>query len=249
MNIRTKLWQGAAALTLAAGLASAGSPESLGPGVVKGRVVDALGKPIAGAKVWIKPALTTGLVQTRTDANGQYSAEGLITTIPYNVFVWSKFTYNDKDVCMRVAPVSTDQYDSFVPKTGVVRDFRLKFTGPVEDRDDVFYGADLRILQNTLNKVEVTFTPIAPLPDGTTGKPFTRSGERSAMLTNIPLGVYRVTAQMIEANGSRHPVRVSRTSSDESTMGPSAVVDWQSKDSCVGSFGSGLDRSYLYIGR
>lgn len=249
MSIRNLLWRSAAALTVAAGLASAGSPENLGPGVVKGRVVDTQGKPIAGAKVWIKPALTTGLVQTRTDANGQYSAEGLITSIPYNVFVWNKFTYNDKDVCMRVAPVSTDQYDSFVPKTGVVRDFKLKLTGPIEDRDDIFYGADLRILQNTPGKVEVTFTPMAPLPDGSAGKPFTRSGERSAMFTNIPLGVYRVTAQTIEANGARHPARVSRTSSDESTMGPSTVVDWQSKDSCVGNFGSGLDRSYLYIGR
>jgi len=24
-------------------------------------------------------------------------------------------------------------------------------------------------------------------------------------------------------------------------------VEWQSKDSCIGSFGNGLDREYLYI--
>lgn len=40
-------------------------------GAVTGTVLDTRGRPIAGAKVWIRPALTTGLVETRTGADGR----------------------------------------------------------------------------------------------------------------------------------------------------------------------------------
>jgi protocatechuate 3,4-dioxygenase beta subunit len=48
-----------------------------GAGTVTGQALDAQGKPIAGAKIWVKPVVTTGLYETRTDAGGRYEAIGL----------------------------------------------------------------------------------------------------------------------------------------------------------------------------
>ena len=82
-------------MTMFAGLAYGGA--------VTGVVMDGQGKPIEGARIWVKPSLTTGLVEARTDEKGQYHAEGLIP-IPYNTYAWMKTTYREKNLCMRVAP-------------------------------------------------------------------------------------------------------------------------------------------------
>ncbi len=52
-------------------------------------------------------------------------------------------TYHDKTLCMRVAPVSINQYDSFVPADGVARNFKLRISGPIEDRDNIYYGGEV----------------------------------------------------------------------------------------------------------
>ena len=54
-----------------------GQPE---PYSVTGVAVDTQGRPIAGAKVWINPALTFGeVVETSTDSSGRYLVTGLWT--------------------------------------------------------------------------------------------------------------------------------------------------------------------------
>lgn len=65
----------------------------VGKGTISGRALDARGNPIAGALVWVKPAVTTGLVTVHADANGRYIAEGL-PNVPYKVCAWAQPTFN-----------------------------------------------------------------------------------------------------------------------------------------------------------
>jgi hypothetical protein len=195
----------------------------------------------------MRASLTTGLVQARTHENGRYKAEGLLQ-IPYNTYAWYKTTYQDKTLCMRVAPATLNQYDSFVPTDGVVRNFRLRISGPIDDRGDIYYGAELHVFYQELPRdatVQVKFEPLGPLADGTTGKTLVRT-PKDMMIADIPVGAYRVTAEVTDATGRRRPARLSRKNFDNNPA-PEVTVEWESKDSCIGSFGNGLDRAYLYI--
>lgn len=213
-------------------------------GSVTGVVVDAQGKPIEGARIWVKPSLTTGLVQARTDEEGRYKAEGLLT-IPYNTYAWYKMTYRDKTLCMRVAPAKVSQYDSFVPTDGVVRDFKLRIAGLIDDRDNFYYGGQVRVFYQGFGRdanVQVKFEPLGPLADGSVGKTLVRS-PKDMMIEDIPVGAYRVTASITEGGRTRQ-ARLGRKNYDATAE---VTMEWESKDSCIGSFGNGLDRAYLYI--
>jgi hypothetical protein len=216
-------------------------------GTVSGVVLDGQGKPLEGVRIWVKPSLTTGLVQARTAEDGRYRAEGLLT-IPYNAFAWYKTTYRDKTLCLRVAPAKVNQYDSFLPTDGAVRDFKLRIAGPIDDRDDIYYGGQVRVFYQGIGRdasVEVKFEPLGPLADGSTGKTLVRT-PKDMMIEDVPVGGYRVTAQITEANGRTRPARLSRKNHDAG-VAPEVTMEWESKDSCIGSFGNGLDRAYLYI--
>jgi hypothetical protein len=232
-----------AAATLLLGVALA---ETGARGVVSGVVTDANGKPLEGVRIWIKPSITTGLVQARTGEDGRYKAEGLLN-IPYNTFAWYKMTYRDKNLCMRVAPAALNQYDSFVPTDGATRNFKLRIAGPIDDRDGIFYGGDLRVFYTNISReatVDVKFEPLGPLADGSTGKTLVRN-PKDMMISDIPVGGYRVTAQITD-HGQKRTARLSRKNFDPNPVGE-VTVEWESKDSCIGSFGNGLDREYLYI--
>jgi hypothetical protein len=242
MNKSFAIAVGAAAL-----LASAALAENPTRGTVTGVVLDGQGKPIEGARIWVKPSLTTGLVETRTGEDGRYRASGLIN-IPYNTYAWTKMTYRDKTVCMRVAPASLTQYDSFVPTDGVVRNFKLRTSGPIDDRGDIYYGGDLRIFYQEIPRdatIEVKFEPLGPLVDGSVGNVVVRQ-PKDMMIQDIPVGAFRVTAQVTDVSGRKRQGRLSRKNFDNNPT-PEVTVDWESKDSCIGSFGNGLDRQYLYI--
>lgn len=213
-------------------------------GTVSGVVVNSQGKPLEGARLWIKPALTTGLVQARTGPDGRYRAEGLLN-IPYNTFAWYKMTYRDKTLCMRVAPVAVNQYDSFVPTSGVVRNFKLQISGPIDDRGDIYYGGQLRVFTPSTMAVEMRFEPLGPLADGSAGKTLVRS-VKDQMIEDIPVGAYRVTAQITEPSGRKRAARLSHKNFDTNPA-TEVTVEWESKDSCIGSFGNGLDRAFLWI--
>jgi hypothetical protein len=233
-----------AAAAVFSGIAHA---EGNGRGVVSGTVQDAQGKPLEGVRVWIKPSITTGLVQARTGPDGRYEAQGLLM-IPYNSYAWYRTTYRDRNLCLRVAPEALNQYDSFVPSDGAVRNFKLRISGLIDDRDNIYYGGEARVFFEGISggsTVEVKFEPLGPLADGSVGKTVVRT-PKDMMIEDIPVGAYRVTAQVTEAGGRKRPARLSRKSND-ALASTETTMEWESKDSCVGSFGNGLDRAYLYI--
>lgn len=220
------------------------------PGTVTGTVVDTQGRPIAGARVWIQPSITTGLVEVRTDANGRYLAQGLVD-VPYTAKAWTYVTYNGRQLCLRLGMGSPADYDSFVPSQGAVRDFRWQLTGPIEDLRNLneYFGGMLRVMNTgyyTGGRIELTFTPTGPRIDGSTVAPFTRTLNdpgRDYDVHDLPVGPYRVTAALVGADGSRRPLRMSRDS-----LAPASEaldIDWTGDGTCTNT--NGFEWVYAWL--
>lgn len=220
------------------------------PGTVTGTVVDTQGRPIAGARVWVQPSITTGLVEVRTDANGRYVAQGLID-VPYTAKAWAYVEYGGRQLCLRLGMGSPADYDSFVPSQGAVRDFRWQLTGPIEDLRNLneYFGGMLRVMNTgnyTGGRIELTFTPTGPRIDGSTVAPFTRTLNdpgRDYDVHDLPVGPYRVTAALVGADGSRRPLRMSRDS-----LAPASEaldIDWTGDGTCTNT--NGFEWVYAWL--
>lgn len=220
------------------------------PGTVTGRVLDTQGRPIPNATVWIRPALTTGLVETRTGADGRYTAAGLID-VPYYALAWTRVSYGGESYCLRLGMPNAADFDSFVPSEGAVRDFRWQLTGVIEDlRDyDGYFGGEVRLFRDGRldGTVELTFTPTGPLVDGSTIAPFTRTLDMDAglMLYDLPLGTYAVTGTLVGADGTRTGLRVGTESADFESQTVAADFAFASDGGCGNA--SGIARGFLYV--
>lgn len=225
-----------------------GTPPPSQPGLISGVAVDAHGAPIAGAKVWIRPSLTTGLLDATTDANGKYSVQGL-STIPYRAYAWAFVQYGGKKLCLRLGSQSDADYDSFVPATGVVRNFTLRTEGEIGPNSGDHFGGDVRLFVPYApngERVIVTLTPTGPLVDGSAGRTLTYDArEHDLLLEGVPVGIYKATAKFVAADGATTALTISARDRDD--YAADAELQWQTKDSCVGSTAGGPDRAYLWI--
>jgi hypothetical protein len=116
---------------------------------------------------------------------------------------------------------------------GIVRDFRLITTGlrPGADpkRPESYFGATLRVTgpnydvqrgqlstRHPGGRVRVTLTPLGPLVDGTRGETIVREMDASdanygGYARGIPPAAYRVTAAVVERDGSTRPLGCATT--------------------------------------
>ena len=218
------------------------------PRSVIGTAVDTQGRPIAGARVWILPALTTGVSEVRTNAEGRYVAEGLID-VPYRARAWAYVDYGGRQVCMRLGMDSPVDYDTFVPTAGAVRNFRMQLTGPIEDLRDLneHFGGMIRVMYSRAfegNQLEFTFTPTGPLIDGTRIEPFVRTlnPSRDSDIHGIPVGPYRLSAAVVSPNGARRPLPLALDSFADTQA--AVNIDWTSDGTCSNT--SGFDWVYVY---
>lgn len=226
-------------------------PSALEARTVTGTVVDTAGRPIAGAKVWIQPALTTGLVEVRTDADGRYRV-GSLVDVPYSAKAWAEVEYGGRRICVRLGMPSPADYDTFVPVQGAVRDFRWQLTGPIEDLRSLneYFGGMVRVMNagahlTSGSRVELSFTPTGPRIDGSEVAAFTRvlDDARDADVRDLPVGPYRVTATLLAADGSRRPLRLGP---DIFETGHEALdVDWTGDGTCSNT--SGYDWAYAWL--
>ena len=221
------------------------------PGTVSGTVLDTQGRPLAGARVWIQPSITTGVVETRTDAGGRYAVSGL-PNIPYYAYAWTEVNYEGERFCLRLAMPGARDYDSFTPAEGVVRDFRWQLTGPIEDlrQHDGYFGGEVRLFTEGRfdGRVELVFAPTGPLVDGSAPAPFTRELDVNAgvMVYDVPLGRYEVWAVLVGADGRRTSLRVGTDYADRfEAQTEAASLGFRPSGSC--SQGSGVARGFLYV--
>jgi Carboxypeptidase regulatory-like domain len=92
------------------------------PNSVSGIALDTMGNPIANARIWIEPAVTTGLYNATTDANGCYIATDL-PTVPYYAKAWTYVTHNGEDFCLRLG-MAQPSVRSLYTRSG----YRAKFS-------------------------------------------------------------------------------------------------------------------------
>lgn len=220
------------------------------PGVVQGIALDTLGKPIAGALIWVLPAQTTGLVKATTGADGRYRTK-VYPSLPYYTYGWHRVQYRGKELCLRLAAEGQDGNEAFVPEQGVTRNFVWKIKGAIGHAGDGYYGGEVRPFFEGItvgDTIEASFTPDGPLVDGSTGQSFTRKHDWDNFLwQDIPVGAYRVSAVRIEPDGSRTPLKISAKGSGVE-MGDSALLEFKSGDgSCGGPGGNGLERAFLWL--
>lgn len=242
-------------LALGSGLAATRGSE---PRTVKGVVLDTRGKPIKGAIVRIEPALTGGMVNVKTNARGEYTVSSLLD-MPYYANAWVQMPYRGQKFCLRADSVNEEGYEPFSGRTGAIRDFKLKLSGPIPDAgEDAYFGGEVRLLhpgwddEGAVNwdesRVEVTLVPDGPLVDGSPGKTLvrtTRPGDQ--FLYDIPLGHYRATAIEIRKDGSRVPLLMGEAK-------PVSTMDlaFESNTTYCGlGYGkvSGIGRAFLYVAR
>ncbi|MBB6096829.1 hypothetical protein HNR42_000241 [Deinobacterium chartae] len=216
---------------------------------VSGTVVDARGKPIAGAEVWVQPALTTGLIRTRTDAKGRYSAQ-VLSTLPYTVKAWYEVNFEGQRYCLRLGMPKPTDFDAFTPDRPVVRNFRAQSSGVIEDlkRHDGYFGAEVRLMSGGEgvpydSELILTFEPQGPLADGSRGKTLTRRVRlaEGGMVYDLPLGRYEVSGTYV-VGGQRRTLRLG--SSYEAAPAAKATLSFKSNGSC--SNNNGIERAFLY---
>jgi len=174
-------------------------------------VLDAQGKPLPNAKVWVRPAVTTGLVEVHTGSDGRYTASSLVD-VPYYAQAWTTVTYANRQYCMRLGMPNASDYDAFVPTAGAVRNFRWQLSGPIPGLDGAYFGGEIRLMGDGSYKqsdsVEVTLTPTAPLIDGSAGKAVVRRVGAYDFVRDVPVGQYSATVAVIGRNGAKTPLTV-----------------------------------------
>ena len=182
-------------------------------GLVKGRLVNAQGQPIAGAKVYAGHTTfyNTNVIGV-TDADGYYELDieqpgGTWTvhaevTRPYNSTNYTFYVYADNDM-----PVSGT--------AGAIRNLTWKLSGTIPGTTNGKYGAKVAYYDNSAiyirgEEIEFTLVPQEPLADGSTGQTITAFATANfAMLgttigsglDDVPMGRYQISARYKPLNG------------------------------------------------
>ncbi|MDJ1501242.1 carboxypeptidase-like regulatory domain-containing protein [Cytophagaceae bacterium BD1B2-1] len=179
------------------------NPNQAEKGVVKGRVLDKDGKPVANAVI---VASSTDYYNKNStgysDASGNYSfslptgiAEG-----SYSVSGTVTFQYQGKNYTMALYP---EQEGVFSAYDGAVRNFVFRLNGPrstTSDAEDMPLGGTLEVHAQPDNvndkNLEITLEPMGPLVDGSTGKTLVVGlPENDYRIKDIPVGKYKITAR------------------------------------------------------
>ncbi|GGJ35721.1 carboxypeptidase-like regulatory domain-containing protein [Deinococcus roseus] len=232
------------AITLSALLMGISGPAFAQQSVmVSGVVLGTNGKPIPKAKVIIRPALTSGQVDVRTNANGKYEAF-VLPRLPYHAYATAEFKYLNRTYCLRVAPEKSQGYETFTPSKNQVLNFKLKLSGEIEDLENGFWGGEIRLFRRDVEQgdtAELTFTPQGPLVDGSTGKVVKRTENEYLMVYDIPIGQYKVSGVLHKANGSTVPLLLSP---NDDQYKNEALFEFKPSGCSVVTHG--IERGFLY---
>jgi hypothetical protein len=182
-----------------------GSETGNGLKYVQGKVTDAKGTPIAGARMYVDNTLyyNSGIPGT-TDANGNYKIEVGIGS--WRIYAEIDRTFNGK--VFKKLSLHPDRDNAFAGTEGATVNFQWKLQGEQPAPMVGFYGgtaylypdseSDIRDSEN----IEFTFTPEGNLIDGNPGNVIIRKGGQPQTSTysqvpDIPIGKYKITAKHV----------------------------------------------------
>jgi hypothetical protein len=197
------------------------------PGYVTGTVVDAAGQPLAGVEVYADNTLYYNMnVIGYTDAQGRYRIDVRQPIGTWRVGARMRRDYNGRTYQFDLHP---DVANAFPGVDGAVRNFAWRLTGRTPE--GTWYGVATWVYRNWApgeyvsdHDVELTFTPVGPLADGSTGQVGVVRLQGN-YVSNIPLGRYRVTARWVPQDGrAARPMGVRVR--DANTYTESTIVDW-----------------------
>jgi hypothetical protein len=210
--------------------------------VVKGRVVDSTGKPLAGAQVVAdNQLLYDANVEGVTGADGTYRLELGRAATTWNVSARFQRQYNGQTYTFDLHPSNPN---SFATNEGAIRDFAWRLTGPRAEGGT--YGGmvlfDLTVYVDAEDpntplareNVELTLTPEGPLVDGSTGAPLTARGTNSGDgfgLQDVAIGRYTVTARYAPQGKPARPMVLRLNNGD--TYASSLTTDFKTVASTV----------------
>lgn len=228
------LWLAIPLLLLACKKDQSGEIDKPSADMVKGKVMTADGRPVAGARIVVSSVIwyNENTVAT-TGADGTYSRKlaGLGSDAFYTYASIQK-DYNGKRYTMDLHPESTDD---FFPADGAVRNFTWKLTGPQVGRSTGIYGGQVTVASEPgafydYTNVTLTMVPQGALIDGSTGSTLTIKVPNSQKI-EVPIGRYLVSAVYSPPGQTQKNMKIRL--SDTGAYGSSVVVDFSpSTDFC-----------------
>jgi hypothetical protein len=239
-----------ASLLLAPALAAA----EPGPGTITGTARDAAGRPLADVLVWAQPASVGGLHDARTETDGSYAIDGLMS-LGHRVRAWHEVDFRGRHYCLRLGMPARKDYAPSSPAGGLRRDFRWQLSGRIPDvtwtsGDGAFFGGTVRVNRRLLDgALELELRPTGPRIDGSEGQPVkltvaVTQGHREVDFVDVPAGPYLARVTHVAPDGTRRPLRIGANL--EPTATEAAVEFAPAGDGCGGSDGSGLASAYLF---
>lgn len=191
--------------------APASTDSKVEPYVVKGRIVNAQGQPVAGAEVWADNTfLYNSNILGATDKNGYYRLPLPDVNTTYRMGARLDTEFQGKSLSFSMEPKPNH---AFAGSDGAIRDFTLDINiGEVEVHSwDSFYPEDEDAPWFEMHEVELTLKPVGNLVDGSagstiTGFPVYHDGAR---LMQVPIGVYEISAIWKPAGYKAVPLLVS----------------------------------------
>lgn len=167
-------------------------------GIVKGRITDAAGRPIANAKVVIEHTVYYATYVYATSNNdGYYTAS--VPNGSWQATVQIEKNFQGRTYKFDLHP---DVADAFAGTTGAVRNFTWKLSGAKPNGG--YYGSIVAVYPEPgssfmIEDVELILTPDGPLADGSTGKLIIKSltdvGGGEDGINDVPIGKYIVKAR------------------------------------------------------
>lgn len=172
--------------------------EGVEPYVVKGRVTDGQGNPMAGVEVGADNTLLyDSNAMAVTDADGAYRIDLSTMEATWRMWSYHQVTFDGQEFSFDLAGDKAP----FASSEGAIRDFTWQLTG-VYDKDlGLSYGGsgwvheDLEsaVLED-LSLVTLTMVPAGPLVDGSPGEQLSIQLDPSGTFADIPIGRYTLTA-------------------------------------------------------
>ncbi|CAG7655038.1 stalk domain-containing protein [Paenibacillus allorhizosphaerae] len=192
------------------GMTRQGGAETVEPGIVKGRVTDAQGKPMEGAEVVADNQLiyNSNAIDV-TDVNGYYRIPLGMRATTWHASAKIERPYNGKSYTFNLVP---DNDNPFTGDDGAIRNFTWNASGAKPEGCYSCRGRVLFYMMDLMNPkgltlpppnredVEITLTPDGPLVDGSPGQVIKGHGTNSPDgfgMQDVPLGRYTIIASYV----------------------------------------------------